>query len=109
MTTQFTYDELETAVCLWEEALEHRGQQDILGFRILDAGTAEARSEIIELAKPVSAAWGHIDGQFDEPFDWEFIPRILGYITDGLVRGEPLNVTDEQAIEFAKQIVGEQS
>lgn len=74
-----TCDECEAAMCLWEECLLRRSQDEDNLFDWLRGGEgcASARDMCIELAKDLDESWklAHEKYGFDDSFDWEFVPR----------------------------------
>lgn len=89
----YTEDEVEAAMCIWEECImrqidwkkEHGPYPDI-GPPLFDwlrggEGVASARDMCIMLAPDVEESWkiAHKHFGFDDPFDWEFVPRWLDY------------------------------
>lgn len=76
----YNRDIVEAALCIWESVLETGGYMEAFPD-IGDIGVAEAREHCIDLASPCHQAWAlaHDEGEFDEPFDLEFVPWFLLY------------------------------
>jgi len=78
----FDDNEVHTAMCIWEEVLDrlnddYAPQNKWETYRS-NFGTATLRQHVIEFARPIEDAWEamHPD-EFDDPFDWEFVPLFL--------------------------------
>lgn len=69
-------DEVEAACCIWEHALERQGEGGDMAAAFSLHGANEMRQFAMTLAIPCHLAWSalHEAGQYDEPFDWEFVP-----------------------------------
>lgn len=74
-----TSADCEAAMCLWEECLLRRNQNEDNLFDWLRGGegTANARDMCIELATDLEQSWqiAYDEFGFDDSFDWEFVPR----------------------------------
>lgn len=67
-------DVVYTALCLWERALEMRGEipaQSTFDY----IGYCQVRSHIIELAEFCWKDFEKIREDYDDSFDWEFVPK----------------------------------
>ena len=76
--TTFTQSEAFTAMCLWEDVVEHGGGP-WKAYRDAN-GTGDLRDMVLAFAKPCEAAWNAMsqDEQDDAgAFDWEFCPKWL--------------------------------
>ena len=86
MNITYTEDEVEAAMCLWEECLLRRMNNDEEVFHWLRAGegAASARLQCILLAKDTEYSWqiAREHFGFDDSFDWEFVPLWLNYAMD---------------------------
>jgi hypothetical protein len=78
-----TIDEAEAAMCLWEECLLRRSQNqnDLFDWLRGGEGMADARSMCIEYATDIEQSWqiAYNEFGFDDSFDWEFVPRWADY------------------------------
>lgn len=73
-----TLDEVEAAMCLWEEVVNNL--ESYPGLADIDGGTPALRWSVMELAKECDKAYNDLDEDDpmrNEPFDWEFVPRWL--------------------------------
>jgi len=70
---------VETAMCLWEAALELRDDLPNLDARWEEIGTVALRHEIMALIEPCEVAWNaaRAAGTEQIPFDWEHCPAFL--------------------------------
>lgn len=80
--TTYDFDAVEASMCVWEYLFDDTDDQGELAFfyGACDGGMPELRRLVIELGPDFHAAWevAHADGEgFDDPFDWEFIPRLV--------------------------------
>lgn len=81
----FTEGNVETAMCLWEAALELRNRPyndpgHILVERFIEPiGTAQARLEVINWVPECEAEWNAacVTGTELVPYDWEHCPAFL--------------------------------
>lgn len=88
----YTYTQMEAAVCLWEHVLEiletpNAGDNDDGPLVVLreNIGTSCLRHEVMKLAVTVDEAFKLAesnDWPFDEPFDWEFVPKFMSECVD---------------------------
>lgn len=70
---------METAMCLWEAALDLRDRLPTLHEEWERAGTVPIRHAIIALVPDCEAAWvaARAAGTEQEPYDWEHCPAFL--------------------------------
>jgi len=75
----FTEANLETAMCLWEAALELRDQMPAMDEAWEEAGTSAFRHRIIAMVPACEAAWeaDRKAGTEQVPYDWEHCPAFL--------------------------------
>lgn len=78
---QYHPSSLETAAVAWEAVLEilngGAGQKGLRAEanRIRDEiGTSGLRLTVLEWVDEIDAAWAEVKDQYDQPFDWEFVP-----------------------------------
>jgi hypothetical protein len=88
----YTDEEVDAALCLWEECLLRKvGARSKGGLEAMEAeplwvwlsageGAASARDMCLQLAKDIelSYQYARLIG-FDDSFDWEFVPRWADY------------------------------
>ncbi len=98
---QYRASSLETAACLWEAVLEMESDTDGEWSALISAtraaiGTSALRLTVIGWTDAVDAAWQAADGcedmgrggEYDGPFDWEFVP---GWIAANVDWTDPRN------------------
>ena len=76
------YPNPETACCIWEYMLENREGKFRNGFG--SQGVASMRQAAVFAAPTIDILWNRAQelDAFDEPFDWEFVPKVLNKIMD---------------------------
>ena len=87
----FDENEVNSALCIWEEILECRGLEEdatkVANWQMCIAnifagiGTAAMRDMAVGLVRPLDRLWEEID-EFDgqnhmAPYDWEFVPWVI--------------------------------
>lgn len=91
MSITYTENEVEAAMCLWEECLLRQMNNDDELYNWLRGGelrcgegAASARLQCILLAKDAEYSWriAHEHFGFDDSFDWEFVPLWLDHAMD---------------------------
>lgn len=99
-----------TALCVWEEMLSIIGHSDTCSAyvrKLEDVGVSEMRRLALHcLAPAVEAAYEEVKHEFDEPFDWEFVPPFLAHAEPLLARGLWAIPTDE-AIAIGRAVLAE--
>jgi hypothetical protein len=84
--TDYTLNEVEAAMCIWEHAL-HCRRVDEHPKWLRDEGAAANRTTCMHMAPAMETAYQYAVTWYgyDDPFDWEFVPLML----DGL--GSPID------------------
>lgn len=65
---------LETAACLWECVLDRRNDSPQINDAFNRMGTSALRLTVLRWTELVDAAWEKVKDEYDQPFDWEFVP-----------------------------------
>jgi hypothetical protein len=99
----FTECEALTAMCIWEE-LELRDTGPF-ALRREAVGAAEFRNEALLLAPAFEEAYETVKNDFNEPFDWAFVPDMLSAMEHTVGISNPLHLETKDAIVFAKALV----
>lgn len=80
---------LETAACLWEAVLEilngRAGQKGLRhqANRIREQmGTSALRLTVLRWVELIDADWAKVKDEYDQPFDWEFVPEWIAQHID---------------------------
>lgn len=103
-TCIYNHEDVVTAMCIWEEIQDRirRSKPGDRWWRLMDncGGACATRDWVVdELLLAVNVGYELASSRgFDEPFDWEFVPRFL----DKAI-GENGNLVEEW-IEVAKRI-----
>lgn len=104
----FTDGECETALCIWEEMLsifDQRNEERPIYQYFQNHGAADTRWEAMGLVKPMEAAYQAVKHQYDDPFDWEFVPHMLAELESaGLLTHSDLSVSEEAAVILARDV-----
>ncbi len=94
----YSHDEAEAAMCLWENALHRRIDDDdgLYDWLRGGEGAACARDMCLRLAADIELAYKTaVDEGFDDCFDWEFVPRWAEYAMEATMElrlGDAVNV-----------------
>lgn len=82
MKEVFSAESLETAACLWEAVLDllngGAGQKGLRhqANRIREQmGTSALRVTVLRWVELIDAEWAKVKDEYDQPFDWEFVPE----------------------------------
>jgi hypothetical protein len=80
---------LETAACLWEAVLEilnggagHKGLRAQAQRIRENMGTSGLRLAVLRWTELVDADWAKVKDEYDQPFDWEFVPEWIAQNID---------------------------
>lgn len=85
---EYTYDHLEAAACMWEHVLDrlrrHVPKRNPWDEYREAYGMAALRALVIRHAPTLQEAYERaVDNGYDQPFDWEFVPK---YMEDHVTR-----------------------
>lgn len=75
--TWWSEDEIDAALCLWEECIRRRqlGDDEFFDWLRGGEGAANARDMCVQLAKDCETSYQVArECGFDDSFDWEFVP-----------------------------------
>lgn len=90
----FGYDEVEAAMCIWEECLSERarGNDRIFDWLRGGEGAASARNMCILLADSLDFSYHFAVKRYgyDDCFDWDFVPRWIDEVMELLEEDHPL-------------------
>lgn len=105
----YTENDVITAMCLWEAVIDDECRGDNLvnsniKLRRELVGTCQLREEIMHLAPFVNKAYDAIKYQYDEVFDWEFVPRFLEVLDGRVSKSTPITITQENADVLAQLV-----
>lgn len=85
---QYPASSLETAACAWEAVLEilnsgagRKGLRSQANRIREEIGTSGLRLIVMGWVDEIDAAWAVVKDQYDQPFDWEFVP---GWIAENI-------------------------
>jgi hypothetical protein len=82
----YSTDEVEAAMCIWEECINRRLEKDDKLFDWLRGGegVASARDMCIQLCGDLEESYllAREWFGFDDSFDWEFVPRWCSYVME---------------------------
>lgn len=70
-----------TALCVWEAILEIRDRPDV-SEAFEAAGTNAIRSWALVLAAHLEEDWKKVEHEYDECFDWEYVPDWIYHNVD---------------------------
>lgn len=92
-----------TAMCIWEALLERlsgKDSENVYSQKREEVGACELRSIVLHLLAPaVEAAYDVVKDEYQDPFDWEFVPAFLELAEPVLSRGLwAITTTDAQQI-----------
>lgn len=96
MNTQTAFSSVEeetalTAMCIWEALLEcmsGKDCDDVYSQKREEVGACEMRSIVLHILAPaVEAAYNVVKDEYQDPFDWEFVPAFLDLAEPVLSRG----------------------
>ena len=97
-----------TAMCIWETLLERMSGKDcdnVYSQKREVVGACEMRSIILHLLAPaVEAAYEAVKDEYQDPFDWEFVPAFLELAEPVLSRGL-WAITSIEAEQIGKEIL----
>lgn len=87
----YSWGEVESAMCVWEELLERRagyagsGAREALSDYWENYGTAQLRRDAAFIAVWVQEVWENMDDDVRSSvcFDWEFVPRMIDQLKWG--------------------------
>lgn len=108
---EITLEAATTAMCVWEELLDRssKGVTDIYSKKRDAVGACEMRGLVIlNLVPAIELAWLTVGEQFDESFDWEFIPRFLDLaipVLEQVSYGGSWIMHEHDAIEIGRAVV----
>lgn len=101
-----------TAMCVWEELLSiltSNESSNAYVKRQEEVGACEMRSLALHVLAPaVEAAYNAVQQEYQEPFDWEFVPAFLKHAEPILSFGLWAITTDD-AVRIGQTIVAEKS
>ena len=97
-----------TVMCIWEALLERMSGKDcdnVYSQKREEVGACEMRSIVLHLLAPaVEAAYEVVKDEYQDPFDWEFVPSFLELAEPGLSRGL-WAITSIEAEQIGKEIL----
>ena len=97
-----------TAMCIWEALLERMSGKDcdnVYSQKREEVGACEMRSIVLHLLAPaVEAAYEVVKDEYQDPFDWEFVPSFLELAEPVLSRGL-WAITSIEAEQIGKEIL----
>ncbi|MCZ0866500.1 hypothetical protein O0V09_14910 [Dasania sp. GY-19] len=97
-----------TAMCIWEALLERMSGKDcdnVYSQKREEVGACEMRSIVLHLLAPaVEAAYEVVKDEYQDPFDWEFVPAFLELAEPVLSRGL-WAITSIEAEQIGKEIL----
>lgn len=89
MKETYPVTSLETAACLWEVVLEIlNGGASYIGLRAQaqrireNMGTSALRLTVLRWTELVDADWAKVKDEYEQPFDWEFVPTWIAHNID---------------------------
>jgi hypothetical protein len=89
MKKTFTYEQAESALCIWEEILSiHMDEKNTLHAPVEaafdDMGAGQMRSFCLEMAIMAERVWNSLPDRTDWEvvgcYDWDFIPCFMHYV-----------------------------
>lgn len=89
------------SMAIWEEMLNNKA----LIEQLPEVGAAEHRQYIIDKLQPFVAKWyehARDKMDFDDSFDWEFVPRFLGNLRTIIVD----DITDDDIAKSLQSVTG---
>lgn len=97
-----------TAMCIWEALLERMSGKDcdnVYSQKREEVGACEMRSIVLHLLAPaVETAYEVVKDEYQDPFDWEFVPSFLELAEPVLSRGL-WAITSIEAEQIGKEIL----
>lgn len=97
-----------TAMCIWEALLERLSGKDsdnVYSQKREEVGACEMRSIVLHILAPaVEAAYDFVKDEYQDPFDWEFVPAFLDLVEPVLSRGL-WAITSIEAEQIGKEIL----
>ena len=97
-----------TAMCIWEALLERMSGKDcdnVYSQKREEVGACEMRSIVLHLLAPADeAAYEVVKDEYQDPFDWEFVPAFLELAEPVLSRGL-WAITSIEAEQIGKEIL----
>lgn len=97
-----------TAMCIWEALLERMSGNDcdnVYSQKREEVGACEMRSIVLYLLAPaVETAYEVVKDEYQDPFDWEFVPAFLELAEPVLSRGL-WAITSIEAEQIGKEIL----
>lgn len=97
-----------TAMCIWEALLERMSGKDcddVYSQKREEVGACEMRSIVLHILAPaVEAAYDVVKDEYQDPFDWEFVPAFLDLAEPVLSRGL-WAITSIEAEQIGKEIL----
>ena len=84
----FTHLHVEASLCLWEALLELESslneKLNAIYFHMHDIGSCQARSNCIDLGPWIDDVWQGLGEDVQQtliPYDWEFVPGLMQFLT----------------------------
>lgn len=97
-----------TAMCIWEALLARMSGKDcddVYSQKREEVGACEMRSIVLHILAPaVEAAYDVVKDEYQDPFDWEFVPAFLDLAEPVLSRGL-WAITSIEAEQIGKEIL----
>lgn len=91
---------MESAMCIWEWALEQirSDGNSTIQKKLFRCGASQLRHYLLQLADDMDRAFKVAQKLgYDDPFDWEFVPAVMSYLTDTCHTFSPNNTNWQDA------------
>lgn len=90
-----------TSMCIWEAALEEEvnGDKSVYEWLTQEQGAWQGRQNALSMAPKFDALHAKVEAEFDQPFDWEFVPAVLRLLADKRVPID-FDICDQLIVEI---------
>lgn len=108
----FSEDDVVDAMCIWEALLEDEkscessNTESVYMLKKKAVGAYAMRQLVIEvLLTPIRAGWHEISDDFEDAFDWEYIPAFLSKASEHFKDQESWSLSYHEGVAIAKAVL----
>lgn len=111
---KFNENSVIDAMCIWEALLEDEVQSNknktdsIYSLQREAVGAFAMRQVVLDvLLAPLAAGWREVHNDFNDCFDWEYVPAFLAKAAPYLAGLEDWSLTEDQGVKIAKSLMSD--